>query len=136
MDNDATLLKIRRRLKFIEENFSDEEIFDIIEEVQQKVLNYINQKSVPAGLSYIIINMCVDYLRYINQVNVSSDPDAEVDVNPGSVASISIGDTSIGLGTGDTESLEKTILKSHTADLDAFIFNYKEQLNAYRRMRW
>lgn len=42
MDNDATLLKIRRRLKFIEENFSDEEILDIIEEVQQKVLNDIN----------------------------------------------------------------------------------------------
>lgn len=128
--------KVRIRAKYIEAAFSDDELADYIDEVHQKVLNYLNVKKLPQELLYILVNMCVDYLRYVNAQQNEDNPDAELEIDLNSISSVNIGDTSVDIGEGNSNSLSSKDLKSHYSNLDDIIFNYRAQLNMFRRLRW
>ena len=80
--------------------------------------------------------MCVDYLRYVNAQQNEDNPDAELEVDLNSISSVKIGDTSVDIGAGTSDSLSSKDLKSHYSNLDGIIFNYRAQLNMFRRLRW
>ena len=128
--------KVRIRAKYIEAAFSNDELADYVDEVHQKVLNYLNVDKLPKELYFVLVNMCVDYLRYVNAQQNEDNPDAEVEIGLGDISSVNIGDTSINIGKGNSDSLSTKDLKAHLSNLDDIIFNYREQLNMFRRMRW
>lgn len=96
----------------------------------------MNVKKLPQELLYILVNMCVDYLRYVNAQQNEDNPDAELEVDLNSISSVKIGDTSVDIGEGNSNSLSSKDLKSHYSNLDDIIFNYRAQLNMFRRLRW
>lgn len=124
---------VKLRLRYYSDYFTDDELVEYLNDVLQKILNYINHKDLPAQLECVLIDMSVDYLRHLHNKFESDNPDAEIDM--GNVSALSIGDTQISFG-GAGSSVAKYDLKSHIANLDDLLMNYREQLNMFRRMRW
>lgn len=111
---------IKRKLKGTE--MSDEDITLAAEEVEQVIVNYCNIKSVPDALRFTWANMAVDILKSLN----AQDGGEAVAGGP---SSINMGDTSLSFSTSGSTT-------GHVVDLDKLIFNYKEQLQKFRRIKW
>lgn len=104
-----------------------------IAEVEQTIKNYCNIESVPEALNFTWANMAVDLIKY--QTAVNAPDDILGSISPSDVSAVKVGDTQITLG-GNAESEQSRISKSHQANLDILLMNYKEQLNKFRRMVW
>lgn len=112
-----------------------------IEEIEEVIKSYCNIDNIPKALKFTWANMAIDLLRY--QVTTQSTPSTEASAggvdfnasNTGNISSVKIGDTNISFSSGDN-SLNALSKKSHQANLDDLILNYKEQLQRYRRMTW
>ena len=105
----------------------------LLDEVEQSILNYCNITEVPDGLTFTWANMTLDYIRYEHELS-TSDSDADIDID--SVDSVKVGDTSLSLKGGNTNSIRSKVLNSHSTNLDSIVLNYHDQLNAYRKMVW
>lgn len=105
-----------------------------IEETEQAIKNYCNIDQVPEALNFTWANLSVDLIKYQNAVdNPSTDLES---VNLSDVSAIKVGDTNISLQGGNAGSERNRTLKSHQANLDLLLMNYREQLNKFRRMVW
>jgi len=93
-----------------------------IEEAQQVILNYCNIKQVPDALRFTWANMACDIVKSFNAAE-TGEP-----VN-GAPASVNMGDTTVSVSNTQSGT-------GHVVDLDAFIQNYREQLNKFRRVKW
>jgi len=82
-------------------------------EIEQQIKNYCHIDAVPRALNFTWANMAADLLRY--------NPGAETS---GKVASISEGDTSVSFAKDDTQER-----------LDTLLLNYRQQLQAFRKVR-
>lgn len=91
-----------------------------IAEVRQAILTYCNRTDIPSELNFVHANMVVDL---ITEEYRKADPDAHQ-----AVASIKEGDTSIEYG-----SISKTASEASTQQI---LYNYKSQLNGFRKLRW
>ena len=122
------IVQIKSRLK----DMNDDDILLAIQEVEQAVKNYCNVYEVPEGLKFVVCNMAIDLLNYQDEVNSvdSSVPAAAIN----DVSSIKVGDVSITLGENSSNTPRKSALKSHKANLDDVVLNYREQLNLFRRL--
>lgn len=118
------------------EKYSEDYLRSIWEGVSWSIMNYINLPYVPCGLREVVVAMMVDLINYYDELLVDiNDPDYNPGIDSGDIGSITIGDTSVKLGsssTGTDTNLRSRALNSHTPDLDSFILNYQLQLNAYR----
>lgn len=106
--------------KLSEPKPSDAILADYIEEVEQSILNYCNISIVPDELRFVHANMVVDLVKG-NQRDASEDGSF-------SVKSIKEGDATVQFGGVKIDSYEQAM-----KDL---LFNYKEQLNRFRKLRW
>lgn len=114
--------------------FLDEDIVLAVDEVEQEVLNYCDLVEVPDALNFTVANMSIDLLDYQVERNKSIDELSLENVDISDVSSIKIGDVSIGLGESRSDGVRKATLKSHKLNLDDILFNYRSQLNRFRRL--
>lgn len=114
-----------------------------IDEVEQEIKNFCNIKEVPRELTYTFANIVVDLFRYRQEfINTTKKPvegeeeDDDITINEGNMNSIRVGDTTITFGSGSDTMVYNKNMRSHQANLDDVILNYKAQLKKFRRMVW
>lgn len=112
-----------------------------IDEVEQAIMNYCNIKAVPKALTYTFANMVCDIHTYDNQVVKDNAPEIEdsgidLDISTSGINSVRVGNTTVSFGSGSDTSSRNKALRSHQANLDSLLLNYKEQLNKFRKMVW
>lgn len=114
-----------------------------IDEVEQEIKNFCNIKEVPQELTHTFANIVVDLFRYRQEfINVTKKPvegeeeDDDITINEGNMNSIRVGDTTITFGSGSDTMVYNKNMRSHQANLDDVILNYKAQLKKFRRMVW
>lgn len=95
-----------------------------LDETERFILNYCNLVSVPLEANYLWANMALDLLKGSYLSDNTSSLDA---IRPEEVGSMSAGDMSVSRDTN---------LIAHKVDLDSLLFNYREQLNQFRRIPW
>lgn len=108
--------------KLRDNSISSDIICMAIEEAEQIIKNYCNFREVPTELAFTWANMACDIIKSFNAAE-TGEP-----VN-GAPASVNMGDTTVSVS--NTQSAT-----GHVVDLDAFIQNYREQLNKFRRVKW
>lgn len=112
-----------------------------IDEIEQVILNYCNIDVVPKQLMYTFANMVCDINTYDSQVVKDNTPATEetsgdIEIPASGINSVRVGNTTVTFGSGSDTSTRNRALRSHEADLDSLILNYKAQLNKFRRMVW
>lgn len=113
-----------------------------IDEVEQEIKNFCNIKEVPRELTHTFANIVVDLFRYRQEfINATKKPvegedDDDITINEGNMNSIRVGDTTITFGSGSDTMVYNKNMRSHQANLDDVILNYKAQLKKFRRMVW
>lgn len=114
-----------------------------IDEVEQEIKNFCNIKEVPRELIYTFANIVVDLFRYRQEfINATKklvegeEDDDDITINEGNMNSIRVGDTTITFGSGSDTMVYNKNMRSHQANLDDVILNYKAQLKKFRRMVW
>lgn len=112
-----------------------------IDEIEQAILNYCNIDVVPKQLMYTFANMVCDINTYDSQVVKDNTPateesEGDIEIPSSGINSVRVGNTTVTFGSGSDTSVRNRALRSHEADLDSLILNYKAQLNKFRRMVW
>ena len=111
-----------------------------IDEIEQTIKNYCNLDYVPKELTYTFVNMVCDLNTYDSQVvqdnTPSEDGNEDISISPSGVNSVRVGNTTISFGSGSDTSTRNRALRSHQANLDQLILDYKSQLNKFRKMVW
>lgn len=122
--------KIQNRLA---DNPLEESILkDFIEETESVICNYINRTYVPEPLKFVFVNMTMDLLKS-QALNGNIDNDALADIGIGALSSIKDGDSELKFKTSASTS---TGTGAHTADVDSLLYNYTQQLDKYRLLKW
>lgn len=98
----------------------DSVLEDYIDEVEQSILNYCNISKVPDALLYVHANMVVDFIKSQNRNNDSEEQRA--------VTSIKEGDVTVQFGSVKKETGEQV--------MENILFDYKDQLKRFRKLRW
>lgn len=86
-----------------------------LDSVEEMILNYCNIEELPAGLEKTAYRIAMDLYRNENL--------GQEDTAPGSISSLSEGDTSTSFNSFVMEGYKDTLLKA-----------YEKQLNRYRRV--
>lgn len=115
---------------------TDADILGSIEEVEASIRNYCHFRLIepmPLGIRFVWANMSVDLARYESaKAKADAGTESEADVSTSNLTSIKIGDTQLGFSANGNGSTTSTAIKSHTANLDDLLMNYKEQLKCFR----
>lgn len=114
---DRVLKIIKRKLT---DPPSDEDLLLDITEVGQYIMNHCNIAVIPEELMFVHANMVIDF--YEIQRKSESDEDTQT------VTSVKEGDVTVQFGT------TKTALREGVTE--SLLFNYKDQLNKFRKLRW
>lgn len=99
---------------------ADDVLENYIEEVKQSILNYCNISEIPEALRYVHANMVVDFIKIQNRANDSEEQQA--------VTSIKEGDVTVQFGSVKKETGEQV--------MESILFDYKDQLKRFRKLRW
>lgn len=115
----------------------DESLALYVDEVVQAVKNYCMIPKIYWAMRYIVADICVDYVIYDQEMGKDADdinPDEAMD--PSDLASVKIGDVTVGFGDKYRSNQRKTNLNAHdpTNGVDGFVLDYKTQLNRFRRI--
>lgn len=112
-----------------------------VNEVMQRVSNYINQDKIPHELKYTIARIIVDVMNYEYALlyPVQSDSSSENVTYAGPITRIK--DHNVEVQFSDQklqadEALRNKYIAGHSGSLDSFMFNYINELNAFRKLTW
>ncbi|KAA0944078.1 hypothetical protein FQ087_18300 [Sporosarcina sp. ANT_H38] len=92
----------------------------IVAEVGQTILTYLNRTDMPKELAFTYANMVVDMITGENRKN---DPGSQ-----SSVSAIKEGDVQVTFVSSKVESREIAT--------EGLLFDYSQQLNKFRKLRW
>ena len=125
MSKDDRLSKVKALLGITGTDQDDLLLF-AIETIEEMVLSYINQDTLPAPLEKVLVVMCVSYYKAAGLGN------AQAAVGP--VASVKRGDvqTSFANTSGTSGSASTFNLGAEGDDF----FGWRTVLNEYRKLRW
>jgi hypothetical protein len=134
-----TILEITQRKTADLKTVLEVDVEIAVEEIITVIKNYCNISEVPDELTYTAANMAADLLRYEyykkKETDAAESVDVSIEARSDDISSIDMGDTSVKFGAG-IASGRKSALNSHQASLDNLTFQYKSQLNKFRRMAW
>lgn len=126
---------ISQKLEMFKIELTDPQVQMMLGEVDQSILNYCQIEEMPAELLYVRANLVIDYARHLEQVKPAEEG-AVIDESKlaGRLTSISVGDVSYNFAqkTSDKGDLSN----AHIVDLDGLLFDYRSQLNNFRRVVW
>lgn len=122
-------------VKLPDADITEEQRLSALAEMEQEILNYCNIEAVPGALAFTWANMAADLLRYQRAANKpAAEEDSEAAL-AGKVSSISEGDTAVSFGNkSEAESDRERLLGGHREMLNGLIFNYREQLQQFRKV--
>lgn len=126
---------ISQKLEMFKIELTPTQIEMMLGEVDQTILNYCQIEQMPAELLYVRANMVTDYARHLEQAK-PSEGETVMDESKlaGRLTSISTGDVSYNFAQKTSDKGDMT--NAHIVDLDSLIFDYKSQLNNFRRLVW
>jgi len=104
-----------KKLLGIENEEKDFFLMFVFDDIREVLLNYCNIKELPDGLEMTAYRMAMDLYRNENL--------GQEDMAPGSISSLTEGDTSTSFNSFVMEGYKDTLLKA-----------YEKQLNRYRRV--
>lgn len=104
-------------------------LYNYIEEVGTSICNYINRDYVPEPLRFVYVNLVMDLLKS-EALNGYIENEKLSDVGIGILSSVKDGDSELKFASSKTKT------GSHTADVDSFLYNYTQQLDKYRILKW
>ncbi len=110
---------VRTRLNLTNEQ--DALITSYVQEIGQRILHFCNIDEIPEALYYVWASMVIDVLR-IEQPQLF-----EQDLN---TLNVRIGDTQI------MPASPKGMTATSKSVIDSIVYNYRTDLNRYRRLRW
>ena len=116
----------------IKEHYEDTSLDVFLCETATKIKNHCNITEIPEELNHTWVNMTRDLIIYEYNLLHIEPTDEE---KQGEVSSIKEGDSTISFG-GTDKSERAKIIGKRTMSLDDLIFNYKSDLNKFRRVRW
>ena len=125
MSKDSRLSKVKALLG-ITTTDQDDVLEFVIQTVEDMILSYINQDTLPPRLKNVLIVMCVSYYKSAGLGTTTAAV--------GPVASVKRGDvqTSFATGSGSSGSAGTFNLGNDNGDF----FGWKTVLNEYRKLRW
>lgn len=106
-------------------NINEHEIDRVANMVEQAVLNYCNLATLPVALHFVAVDMALTILQDKHNATLT----AEENLLTKEIKSKSIGRMSI------TYS-DNTRTTSLAQQVDDVVFNYKDQLNRFRVLKW
>lgn len=125
MSKDDRLSKVKALLG-ITGIAQDDLLLFVIETIEEMVLSYINQDTLPAPLEKVLVVMCVSYYKAAGLGNTQAAVGPVASVKRGDVQT-SFANTSGASGSASTFNLG--------AEGDDF-FGWRTVLNEYRKLRW
>lgn len=130
VENEWVYARVQNRLA--DNQLEQDVLMDYIEEVECAICNYINRTYVPEPLKFVFVNLTMDLLKS-QALNGIIDNENLSDISIGSLSSIKDGDSEIKFKTSATTN---TGTGAHTADVDSLLYNYTQQLDKYRLLKW
>lgn len=123
-DNTTYLISCVRKMR--QDNyFTDMEVLHYaLTQVENEILNYIHQDSVPGRLENVWIDMTNDLLDKVKEQSVLAE---KADADDFSVKSIKMGDTTI-------EKLSPYEMIQRMKQVPSSLDRYKRQLNRFRKL--
>ena len=123
-DNTMYLISCVRKMR--QDNyFTDMEVLHYaLTQVENEILNYINQDSVPGRLENVWIDMTNDLLDKVKEQSVLAE---KADADDFSVKSIKMGDTTI-------EKVSPYEMIQRIKQVPSSLERYKRQLNRFRKL--
>lgn len=114
---------IKKRAVVMGLSIDDALLAYIREEVVQTILNYINHRTLPEGLYYLVAKMVVSSAQMLVQPSNASTEGM-------TASSIKVGDTTVQLkkSTSNTTEID--------ARVSAVLNDYRNEINAFRKLRW
>ena len=112
------------------------------QEARQTILNYCNIQCMPLpALLYVWASMSIDILIYYAQVTASSagTSSSSSSSNNTILSGVSLGGLSVSFSQKSNSlngSSGSAMGGSATLDADKLVQNYKQQLRAFRKMKW
>ena len=135
MSKDNRLSKVKALLG-ITTTDQDDVLEFVIQTVEDMILSYINQDTLPPRLENVLIVMCVSYYKSagLGTTTAAVGPVASTQTATGPVSSVKRGDvqTSFATGSGSSGSANTFNLGTDSGDF----FGWKTVLNEYRVLRW
>jgi len=98
-----------------------------IAEIERRIKHYCNINQLPDDLLFVWASMVIDAVR-VDLPNL----DEISDTVGGQDGNIKVGDTSVSGGGGSGGGLTNTAKST----IDQVVFNYRVDLNHYRKLRW
>ena len=119
MPADDVLAAVKTRLQIAGADF-DQLIMSYVAEIGQRIKHYCNVSDIPAELEPTWAAMVVDALR-VDQAHIPA-----IAASLGGGETVSVGDTSV---SANRSGVSKAVI-------DQIVFDYRKDLQRYRRIRW
>lgn len=129
VEYDWVYKRIQERL--IEDPIDKDVLMDYIEEVESVICNYINRTYVPEPLKFVFMNMTMDLLKS-QAINGIVDNEKLGEITIGQISKIEDGDSQIQFKTSGSSASTGV----HVGDVDSLLYNYTNQLDKYRLIKW
>lgn len=107
---------------------SKESILSYIIEIGYRIKHYCNITSIPEDLHYVWASMVADAIR----IDIPNTDGVESSISGGD--NVRVGDTSV--GGGGSSSGGGGVTNTSKKVIDSVVFDYRFDLNHYRKLRW
>ena len=124
--------KLKKLLTDKYNKVTDEDKKFILAQAKTKIQAYCHRRDIPKEAYYIWVDIAIEILKNIDESLFKIDTMSEEELNK-RVTSISTGDTSISIDSGNTDDMINTGYQTNSND-DAILNSFAKQLQAFRKV--
>ena len=124
--------KLKKLLTDRYTNVTEDDKKFILAQAKTKIQAYCHRRDIPKEAYYIWADIAIEILKNIDESLFKIDTMSEKELNK-RVTSISTGDTSISIDSGNTDDMINTGYQTNSND-DAILNSFAKQLQAFRKV--
>lgn len=124
--------KLKKLLTDRYTNVTEDDKKFILAQAKTKIQAYCHRRDIPKEAYYIWSDIAIEILKNIDESLFKIDTMSEEELNK-RVTSISTGDTSISIDSGNTDDMINTGYQTNSND-DAILNSFAKQLQAFRKV--
>lgn len=124
--------KLKKLLTDKYTNVTEDDKKFILAQAKTKIQAYCHRRDIPKEAYYIWADIAIEILKNIDESLFKIDTMSEEELNK-RVTSISTGDTSISIDSGNTDDMINTGYQTNSND-DAILNSFAKQLQAFRKV--
>lgn len=124
--------KLKKLLTDRYTNVTEDDKKFILAQAKTKIQAYCHRRDIPKEAYYIWADIAIEILKNIDESLFKIDTMSEEELNK-RVTSISTGDTSISIDSGNTDDMINTGYQTNSND-DAILNSFAKQLQAFRKV--